>query len=87
MSFIEHNQTNVIDKRRIVAQGEVELFGCGNDDVHRPQGIFVAGRQSARTVERGDREPQWRERLAKGALGLRRKRTQRGDDQYPFAGR
>ena len=41
MALIEHDQPDVVDQRRVIAQCEVEFFRGGDDDIHRPQGILI----------------------------------------------
>ncbi len=82
MAFVENDQADIVDQRRVASQREVELLGRRDDDFAGAQCVFIASRKATGAVKGGDTEAERRECLPEGSLGLRRQGTQRRDDQY-----
>jgi hypothetical protein len=51
MAFVKHDQPDIVDEGGVVAQGEVELLRCRDDDLAGAQRVFVAGGYAAGAIE------------------------------------
>lgn len=80
MAFVEHEQAHIVEQRRIVPQGEVELLGGRDYDVTLADGILVEAGHADAAVEGGNGFAERSEGTLKRGFGLRRQGTKRGHE-------
>ena len=54
VAFIEYKKAHVVEQRRIVPQREVNLLGCGDDDVTLTNRVLIETADSDAAIERGN---------------------------------
>ena len=87
MPFVEHEQADIIEQRRIVAQREVELLRRRDDDVALADGVLIEAADADAAVEGRDGLAERAEGPLERGFGLRRQGAQRGDEHDPLARR
>ena len=87
MPFVEDQQADIIKKRGVIAQGEVELLRRRDHDVALPYGILVEAADADAAIEGRDGLAERAEGPLQRGLGLCRQRAQRGDEDHPLAAR
>ena len=87
MPFVEDQQADIIEKRRIIAQREVELLGRRDDDVSLADRVLVEAADANTAIEGRDGLAERAEGPLQHGFGLRRQRAQRGDEDNPLASR